>query len=333
MVENYPAISLIIPIYNVANYLTRTLESVKNQTFKDFEVICVNDGSSDNSADIAKSFADTDERFRLINQENTGLSGARNTGLKNARGEYIMFLDGDDYYHKQCIEIALNAIKKAQTDICVFDYTRVTVQDVISDVIFDKEPEIKYIKNPALHLLKEFPEKIVLAWNKIYKRSLIGNTLFQPLNPNEDTIFMLELYLQLNKISCIENKMVYYVSNPNSITHKISSKKISFNMVMRNKYLIDIIEKFVNENHNHNSDIIKNLSKCHISLVKEAFKIMISKPLKQGKLIEKIKHNNVIYSLYLNDMEQYLKLLKFRQRIVFKLVEAKKYRLAKLLVF
>ena len=104
MVENYPAISLIIPIYNVANYLTRTLESVKNQTFKDFEVICVNDGSSDNSAVIAKSFADTDERFRLINQENTGLSGARNTGLKNSRGEYIMFLDGDDYYHKQCIE-------------------------------------------------------------------------------------------------------------------------------------------------------------------------------------------------------------------------------------
>lgn len=331
MVENYPAISLIIPIYNVANYLTRTLESVKNQTFKDFEVICVNDGSSDNSAVIAKSFADTDERFRLINQKNTGLSGARNTGLKNARGEYIMFLDGDDYMHKQCVEIALNAIKKAQTDICIFDYTRVTVQDVISDVMFDKEPEIKYIKNPALYLLKEFPEKIVLAWNKIYKRSLIGNTLFQPINPNEDTIFMLELYLQLNKISCIENKMVYYVSNPNSITHKISFDKIAINMVMRNKYLIDIIEKFVSKN--HNSDIIQKLLKHHISLVREAFKIMISKPLKQGKLFEKIKNNNALYSLYLSDMKQYLKLLKFRQRIVFKLVESKKYRLAKLLVF
>lgn len=331
MVENYPAISLIIPIYNVANYLTRTLESVKNQTFKDFEVICVNDGSSDNSAVIAKSFADTDERFRLINQENTGLSGARNTGLKNARGEYIMFLDGDDYMHKQCVEIALNAIKKAQTDICVFDYTKVSTQDVITDVMFDKEPEIKYIKNPALYLLKEFPEKIVLAWNKIYKRSLIGNTLFQPLNPNEDTIFMLELYLRLNKISYIENKMIYYVTNPNSITHKISFDKIAINMVMRNKYLIDIIEKFVSKN--HNSDIIQKLLKHHISLVREAFKIMISKPLKQGKLFEKIKNNNALYSLYLSDMKQYLKLLKFRQRIVFKLVESKKYRLAKLLVF
>ena len=331
MVENYPAISLIIPIYNVANYLTRTLESVKNQTFKDFEVICVNDGSTDNSSDIVQSFTDTDKRFKLLNQKNTGLSGARNTGLKNARGEYIMFLDGDDYMHKQCVEIALNTIRKAQTDICVFDYTKVSTQDVITDVMFDKEPEIKYIKDPALYLLKEFQEKTVLAWNKIYKMSLIGNTLFQPLNPNEDTIFMLELYLRLNKISYIENKMIYYVTNPNSITHKISFDKIAINMVMRNRYLIDIIEKFVSKN--HNSDIIQKLLKHHISLVREAFKIMISKPLKQGKLFEKIKNNNALYSMYLSDMKQYLKLLKFRQRIVFKLVESKKYRLAKLLVF
>ena len=90
-----PAISLIVPIYNVADFLSRTLESVKRQTFTDFEALCINDGSKDTSADIVKSFADTDERFKLINQDNAGLSGARNTGLKNARGEYIMFLDGE----------------------------------------------------------------------------------------------------------------------------------------------------------------------------------------------------------------------------------------------
>ena len=97
-----PLISIIIPIYNVENFLTKTLKSVQNQTFTNFEAICINDGSTDNSADIVKSFADADKRFKWINQENQGVAAARNYGIQTAEGKYIMFLDGDDYMHPQC---------------------------------------------------------------------------------------------------------------------------------------------------------------------------------------------------------------------------------------
>ena len=206
-----PAISLIVPIYNVADFLSRTLESVKRQTFTDFEALCINDGSKDTSADIVKSFADTDERFKLINQDNAGLSGARNTGLKNARGEYIMFLDGDDYMHKQCMEIAYNTIKKTDTDICVFGYSRVLPQENMTDVIYDKENALKYIENPALYLLKEFPEDIVLAWNKIYKREVVKNIRFDSrFKINEDVLFNYYAFKNAKKTIYIDSCFYIY---------------------------------------------------------------------------------------------------------------------------
>ena len=100
-----PAISIIIPIYNVEKYLRRCLESVQNQTFTDWEAICVNDGSSDSSADIVREFAARDARFKLVNKENGGLSDARNAGMAVASGEYILYLDSDDFIHPQTFEI------------------------------------------------------------------------------------------------------------------------------------------------------------------------------------------------------------------------------------
>ena len=104
-----PAISIIIPIYNVEKYLRRCLESVQNQTFTDWEAICVNDGSPDNSADIVREFAARDARFKLVNKENGGLSDARNAGMAVASGEYILYLDSDDFIHPQTFEKA-NAV-------------------------------------------------------------------------------------------------------------------------------------------------------------------------------------------------------------------------------
>ena len=101
-----PAISVIIPIYNVEKYLRRCLDSVKNQTFQDWEAICVNDGSPDNSAAILAEFAAGDARFKVVNKENGGLSDARNAGMQVATGEYILYLDSDDFIHPQTLEIA-----------------------------------------------------------------------------------------------------------------------------------------------------------------------------------------------------------------------------------
>ena len=93
-----PAISIIIPIYNVEKFLRRCLESVQNQTFQNWEAICVNDGSPDNSAKIVTEFAEKDKRFKLVNKENGGLSDARNVGMQHATGDYILYLDSDENF-------------------------------------------------------------------------------------------------------------------------------------------------------------------------------------------------------------------------------------------
>ena len=120
-----PAISVIIPIYNVEKYLRRCLDSVKNQTFQDWEAICVNDGSPDNSATILEEYASHDARFKIVNKENGGLSDARNAGMAVATGEYILYLDSDDFIHPQTMEIAYALAMRDGTDIVSFTYDRI----------------------------------------------------------------------------------------------------------------------------------------------------------------------------------------------------------------
>ena len=113
-------ISVIIPIYNAEAYISECLQSVGNQSYKDFEVICVNDGSPDNSADICQRFVNKDKRFRLINQENGGVSSARNRALKEAKGEYVCFVDSDDVIDKLYLENLNNLAKDGSFAVCSY---------------------------------------------------------------------------------------------------------------------------------------------------------------------------------------------------------------------
>lgn len=112
-----PTISVVIPVYNVERYLRRCLDSVMQQTFSDWEAVCVNDGSSDGSRAILQEFADRDSRFRIIDKENGGVSDARNVGVANALGEYVIFLDSDDLIHPQTMEISYALSQRDSSDI------------------------------------------------------------------------------------------------------------------------------------------------------------------------------------------------------------------------
>ena len=115
-----PAISLIIPLYNAEKYLRPCLDSAKNQTFEDIEIICINDGSTDNTADIVNEYVAEDSRFRLIEQENAGCSMARNHGLKSAMSPYVALLDQDDVLHPQAMEVLHHLITKYNADVAEF---------------------------------------------------------------------------------------------------------------------------------------------------------------------------------------------------------------------
>lgn len=120
-----PLISIVIPVYNAEKYLRACLDSVLAQTYKNWEAICVNDGSSDNSAKILEEYAAKDARFHIINQQNSGVSTARNTGLRQTTGKYLMYLDSDDIWHPQTLEILQNVMEKSNADMGCFKYQEV----------------------------------------------------------------------------------------------------------------------------------------------------------------------------------------------------------------
>lgn len=122
MKKQSPVVSVIIPVYNVERYLRRCLDSVLAQTFKEWEAICVNDGSPDNSDKILAEYAARDARFKVINKENGGLSDARNVGVAAARGQYILFLDSDDFIHSQTLEITVGLAREKNADMVLFGY-------------------------------------------------------------------------------------------------------------------------------------------------------------------------------------------------------------------
>ena len=120
-----PAISIIIPMYGVEKYLRRCLDSVQNQTFTDWQAICVNDGSPDKSGEIAREYAARDKRFIVVDKENGGLSDARNAAIPYVTGDYILYLDSDDFIHPQTMEIAYSLALRDGSDIVSFTYDRI----------------------------------------------------------------------------------------------------------------------------------------------------------------------------------------------------------------
>ena len=117
--SNCPLVSIIIPIYNASRYLNDALNCIKNQTYKNIEVICVDDGSTDNSINIIETFTKNDSRFRLFKQQNLHAGIARNAGLQNAKGEYVIFLDADDLFSKKLISTLIKAAKQDNSDMVV----------------------------------------------------------------------------------------------------------------------------------------------------------------------------------------------------------------------
>ena len=119
-----PFFSIIMPVYNRGKLVDRSIQSLRAQIFRDIEIICVDDGSKDNSLEVLYEFARKDDRIKVIHQENGGVAKARNTGMQYATGKYIMFLDSDDFIHPQTMEIAYDVIEKNKSDIASFSYDR-----------------------------------------------------------------------------------------------------------------------------------------------------------------------------------------------------------------
>lgn len=225
-----PKISIIVPVYNVEQYLGNCIDSILNQTFKDFELILVNDGSTDNSLDICKHYKNIDDRICIINKKNGGLSSARNAGLDIAKGEYIGFVDSDDYIHPQMYEILYKVIIKNDAEMSVCNFKRVFNSN--EDLIFynkcnDKSMTIEYLSNiESLHRMsQENGVVLVVAWNKLYKKDLFKNLRYKEGIIHEDECIVHRILYAAKKINYIHEKLYFYLQRDGSIMNNITNIK------------------------------------------------------------------------------------------------------------
>ena len=218
-----PLISVIIPVYNVEPYLARCLDSIRNNTYRNLEILCVDDGSTDNSLSILRAFAEKDPRIIVITKENGGVSSARNAGLDRMTGEYVTFVDPDDYVHPQYIALlyqTLMASGEANVAFCGFRRIEETDAPISTQPIPFNESELTFVSCRQIfknHRLRSY----CVSW--MLSSSLAGKVRFRDnLSYSEDSVYFAELAEQASSFrgAVNPNTLYYYLQRENSLMHQ-----------------------------------------------------------------------------------------------------------------
>ncbi|MDR1963459.1 MAG: glycosyltransferase [Planctomycetaceae bacterium] len=233
-----PQISIIIPVYNVEPYLRECLDSVVNQTMREIQIICVNDGSTDGSFAILEAYAACDSRIEIINKPNGGLSAARNVAYPYVKGEYTLFVDSDDWIHRQLCEKVWKKAHESCAELVLFSHVRVGTQPIsngFSEIIPDDKVSCDE-KKTILH----YP----MAWAKLWKTDfLLNKQIFFPEGLYfEDNLTHWQAVLQAEKISILPEELYYYRQRENSITQSCGREYFDLFEILQR------IEQFLKEN-------------------------------------------------------------------------------------
>lgn len=214
-----PEISIIIPVFNAEKYIVRCLESIENQSYRDYEVIIVNDGSTDSSLSIISEFARNKEYIKIVNQKNRKAAAARNTGIENAIGQYIAFIDSDDYVHADYLRVLYeNAVKyDAEVSTCGFYKSS---SEIFCDV--DTTKNMPYVRS-NIEVMYECCDinktAIVTPWSKIYKKELFSNILYPEGRTYEDLAVTHRVLYRAKRIVTTELKLYCYFNTEESVVH------------------------------------------------------------------------------------------------------------------
>ena len=244
-------LTIIVAIYNVEDYLDRCLSSLRDQTVRDYEVLCVNDGSTDGSRDIIMKYVNSDSRFKVLDKDNGGLSDARNFGLERCDSEYVGFIDGDDFVEKDYVEKAMNRIREDGSDMVVFAFKQYYLENGTEETASLRIPEGVYSLRDRKELLAYTPNA---AWNKIYKTALFkDNGIEYPFGyRHQDLGTTAKLMLKSDRISYLNEPLYnYLVDRPNNITTQIDKKL--YHIIDMSREIMDyykqegVFEEYVDE--------------------------------------------------------------------------------------
>lgn len=244
-----PTISIIVPVYNAEKYLHKCLNSILNQELNNIEVIIIDDGSSDNSKKIIQEYQVKDSRVRAIYQSNQGVSATRNKGIRIAKGEYIGFVDADDYIELDMYKKMYQKAEEVKADIVVCNVRDIFHNNTrISLKLEEGLISVEDIK-PKEFLKEKYFNLGTAVWHKIFRRSLIEESKIRFINYNEvsseDTIFNLQAMLKAKTIYCIDKPLYNYIIRDDSLTKSNLAKE---NMVYRCGNLVNVIHKYCERN-------------------------------------------------------------------------------------
>ena len=240
-------VSVILPIYNVESFLPRCLDSLINQTLKEIEIICVNDGSTDNSLSILEDYSKLDSRIIIIDEENHNAGYARNQGLKIAKGEYLSFLDSDDFFNENMLELAYKRAKRFDADICIYKsilYDNLTGESRLNTWAvkdqFLPDADVFNYKDIDSNIFSDF---MCWAWDKLFKRSFIeeNDLRFQEQRTTNDMYFVFSAILKADSLTILKEPLYY--QRRNVYTSLSNSRELSWDCFY--KALIKLLDEII----------------------------------------------------------------------------------------
>lgn len=223
-------ISVIVPIYNIEKYVERCVDSIRNQSYTNIEIILVDDGSDDLSGIICDRLAEIDSRIYVVHKENGGLSSARNAGLDAARGKYISLIDGDDYIHPHMYERMLTILLEENADMisCGFRMVEEDAEEKFEYLEREKLPDIICVEGKEiLHQLWLRDNETVVQWNKIFRRELFDGCRYPQGRYHEDVYVIHRILNRCKKVVYLNEKLYYYMQRSKSIMHSETRQVIS----------------------------------------------------------------------------------------------------------
>lgn len=226
-------ISIIVPVYNVKKYLSRCVDSILAQTLHDFELILIDDGSTDSSGKICDEYAAKDSRIRVMHQENQGQAAARNRALDIAQGEYIGFVDSDDYIHPQMYEVLMRHARKHDADISVCGYELVTQGGVLKTLQNDACTQWNGKEFLTHCLLNHVDKKPWVLWDKIFRRSCFASLRMPEGRINEDNAVVYKtLYEAECVVDCSEELYYYFQHDQSTVNQRFAKKHLDWLIVL-----------------------------------------------------------------------------------------------------
>ncbi|WP_303223384.1 glycosyltransferase family 2 protein [Intestinibacter bartlettii] len=249
----YPLVSIIVPIYKVENYLNRCIDSIRNQTYKNLEIILVDDGSPDKCGDMADKYASMDDRIKSVHKTNGGLSDARNYGMKYVTGEYVFFLDSDDYLKLDAIEYLVNIMTKYDADIVQGSFYYSYEDYLLYDDRYycEEDGEVILDRNSLMKELTINERVKNFAWGKLYKTKLINDLPFRKGVLFEDVYWAHLVMNRVNKYIITHKPIVYYTQRNDSISGNYNPKNtdIIWGLLERHKFLESNYTELISESY------------------------------------------------------------------------------------